>query len=122
VLYGNSSWIDLDALSKQSTVTEGMFIAAPLLPEATQQDTLLQLYQRAVGDTASAWELLGLDAAEFVGKIMARKPRDRASLREDILRSAPYSGRAVTVDFKGTHENKSARVLKYENGELEPVR
>jgi ABC-type branched-subunit amino acid transport system substrate-binding protein len=119
--FGNSSWIDNDALSRQSKITDGMFISAPLLPEPLETDDLLRRFETAIGGKATAWELLGLDAAQFVSQVMTKKPQRRSEIRSTILNITPFFGRVVTVKFEGKHENQTARILKYEDGELKVV-
>jgi ABC-type branched-subunit amino acid transport system substrate-binding protein len=121
-LYGNSSWIDPESLAKQSKVTAGMYIAAPLLPEMQESDDVLRLYETAISGKATAWELLGLDAAEFVGTVLETKPINRDAMRRGVVRTCPYFGRVVTVNFLNTQENQSARILRFEDNELKVVR
>jgi ABC-type branched-subunit amino acid transport system substrate-binding protein len=121
-LYGNSSWIDTDALNKSRKVADGMFIAAPLIPTVRDSEEVLHRYETAIGGKATLWELLGLDAAEYVGSIMTNKMINRDDARHAILRTSPYFGRVVTVDFKSTHENQSARILQFKDGDLQIIR
>ena len=121
VLLGNSSWINPATLSANYSVTNGMYIAGPMLPEAVERDGLIDGYEAEKSGDANEWELLGLDAGEFVGKIM-NNPRGRQDLAKLIPQMPRFVGRAVEVDFGGAHENRLAKILRYENGELTPVR
>lgn len=121
MLLGNSSWINPTALSEHDVVTSGMHIVAPMLPEAAEKDGLMNSYETEKNGDANEWELLGLDAGEFVGKIM-NNPRGRQDLTKIIPQMSRFVGRAVEVDFGGARENRLLKILRYENNELVPVR
>jgi hypothetical protein len=121
ILLGNSSWINPAALSDHDPVTSGMHIVAPLLPKAVAKDGLIDGYEAEKSGEANEWELLGLDAGEFVGKVM-NNPRGRQDLTKIIPQMPRFVGRVVEVDFGGAHENRLAKILRFENGELIPER
>jgi len=121
VLLGNSSWINRDVLARQQMITEGMYISSPLLPQPAERDDLLSGYEGEKGSQANEWELLGLDAGDFVGRLMA-VPKGRQELIKAIPQVPQFSGRAIIVDFGGGRENRMVRLLHLTNGELAPVR
>jgi hypothetical protein len=121
VLLGNSSWVNSGALASANANTDGMHIVVPLLPKVIEKDALLAGYEAETGGEANEWELLGLDAGDFVGKVMA-SPRAKQDWAKLIPQMPRFAGRAVEVDFGGSHENRVAQVLRFEDGELVPVR
>jgi hypothetical protein len=125
MLMGNSSWIDLQEGARLAPALNGMYISAPLLPEESVSDTGLIVldYRMAVGKrTLSAWELLGLDAGEFVGRVLDQSPRKAQEVAKLLSEAPRYVGRATVVDFAGGHENRAARVLRFDNGDLRVIR
>jgi ABC-type branched-subunit amino acid transport system substrate-binding protein len=122
MLLGNSSWVDLQALAKADGVTDGMYITVPLLPDVPDTTAAVKTYTSATGAIASEWAILGLDAGDFVGKIMATTPRSRSEVMKAIPGLSPYAGVSVMADFRSGHENKSARILRYEAGDLKIVK
>lgn len=121
VLLGNSSWVNLGALAGENANTDGMHIVVPLLPKVIEKDALISGYEAETGGEANEWDLLGLDAGDFVGRVMAGS-RAKQDLAKVIPQMPRFEGRAVEVDFGGAHENRVAKVLRFENGEFLPVR
>jgi hypothetical protein len=121
MLLGNSSWVNFGALAGANANTDGMHIVVPLLPKVIEKDALLAGYEAETGGEANEWELLGLDAGDFVGKVMA-SPRAKQDWAKLIPQMPRFAGRAVEVDFGGSRENRVAKVLRFEDGELVPVR
>lgn len=122
VLLGNSSWLNEDALARYPSLTEGMYLVAPLLPQGDDTAGLLLSYQESAGSPADEWEFLGLDAGEFTGLVMSRHPRTRKDVVHVLSSMPPFSGAAVEVDFSEGNENRAARIFQYEYGEFHEVR
>ena len=112
---GNSAWIDIEALQEYPEVSDGLIIAAPLLPEVEFRGLMQQIYEDSIGRPASLWELLGIDAAKFVGEIVSAKPESRSEFKETLEQSEPFFGASVQLDFMGGRENQTVRILKYKN-------
>jgi len=121
-LLGNSSWLNEDALARHSALTENMYIVAPLLPHSTDSTGMLSEFEDSTQQEANAWELLGLDGGDFIVRVVNRKPESRSEMMRAIAASTPFEGKAVRVDFSDGRENRSARILQYENGELREIR
>lgn len=117
VLLGNSSWMDMDALNRQLNVTDDMYIVVPLLPVTSDTSEFFRGYQATKNHPATPWELLGLDAGEFVGQVFAKQPKSRADVVKSIV-GLTYTGRAVAVDFGDGHENRKARIMRFDGGNL----
>ncbi len=112
---GNSAWIDGEALQEYPEVSDGMIIAAPLLPEVKFRGLMQQVYEDSIGQKATIWELLGFDAAKFIGEIVSKKPKSRSAFKEALEQTEPFFGTSVQLDFKGGRENQAVRILKYES-------
>jgi ABC-type branched-subunit amino acid transport system substrate-binding protein len=121
-LFGNSSWIDYSALERQTSVTNGMYIAVPLLPSVSDTLTYVDGYVKATGAPPGAWELLGIDAGEFTGGIMNKQPNSRKQIVDLLVQSDPYYGLSVNVRFSKDRENNFARILRHSDGELTTIR
>lgn len=121
-LLGNSSWINEDVLARYNSATERMFIVAPILPEGLGRSPLLDAYIADGNGAPSDWELLGLDAGDYVGRIMSGDAVQRGTMVDIIAQSPVYTGGSVTVDFAGGRENRAAHILQYVNYELQVVR
>jgi hypothetical protein len=121
ILLGNSSWMDREALERHRPATEGMYIVVPLLPESQDSTALLIGYEQLKNGPVTAWELLGLDAGEYVGQVLNAGDGKQEVLKV-LTSSPPFEGRAVTVDFRGGRENRAARVLHVVDGELNVVK
>ncbi|MBU1985288.1 ABC transporter substrate-binding protein [bacterium] len=121
-LLGNSSWLNPDALARWTSLTNGMYIVAPLLPQGKDTVTILGDFEIAQGRAAEAWELLGLDAGTFTARLMKRQPQTRGEIARLIPALTPFVGSAVEVDFSKGNENRAARILQYEYGELREIR
>ncbi|MDD5089170.1 MAG: ABC transporter substrate-binding protein [bacterium] len=122
ILLGNSSWLNENALARYPSLTEGMYLTAPLLQHGDETAPLLAIYQESNGSLADAWELLGLDAGDFVSQVMNRSPRSRQDVVHQLSSMPPFAGAAVTVDFSEGKENRAARILQFEAGEFRVVR
>jgi len=122
VLLGNSSWLNEPALARYPSLTNGMYLAAPLLPQGNESTGGLSDYRQMTSAAADAWELLGLDAGEFTGLVLSRNPRTRREVVQALSSIPRYEGAAVTVDFSEGRENRAARILRYEYGELREIR
>ncbi|MFZ5434517.1 MAG: hypothetical protein ACOZB3_12185 [Calditrichota bacterium] len=120
-LLGNSSWLNEDALARHNALTNGMYIVAPLLPTGSDTAGLLRQYEDSLGNPASAWELLGLDAGRFVSMVFKQEPRTRSEVMRIVPALTPFTGAAVSVDFSAGRENTKARILHYEFGDLHEV-
>ena len=112
---GNSAWIDIEALKEYPEISDGLIIAAPLLPEVKFRGLMQQVYEDSIGQKASLWELLGIDAAKFVGEIVSTKPESRNAFKEALEQTEPFFGTSVQLDFMGGRENQAVRILKYKN-------
>jgi ABC-type branched-subunit amino acid transport system substrate-binding protein len=117
VLLGNSGWLDLDALNRQRKATEDMYIVVPLLPETADTSEFFRGYKITRSHEISPWELLGLDAGQFVAQVLAKQPKTRSEVMK-AMAELKFAGRAVNVDFKGGHENRRARMMRFENGNV----
>lgn len=120
-LLGNSSWINLRNSVSASITVDGIYITVPILPEILEKDAAVLGYEAETGMSVNEWELLGLDAGEFVGKVLAN-PRGRQDIAKAIPQMPVFNGRAVDVDFGGSHENRRVKVLQFKNGEFVSVR
>jgi hypothetical protein len=121
VLLGNSSWVDLDVLERRETVTNGMYIVLPLMPEALDTSGFLVSYQQT-GAVVNEWSLLGLDAGRFLGQVISGAPRTRMDIARALTEAPRMTGISVIVDFQKGHENTAARVVRYEDGGLRVVK
>jgi hypothetical protein len=79
-------------------------------------------YETATGAPPDPWELLGIDAGEFVGQYVATKSTNRTAVKKSLSSVEEFTGLAVTVDFNGGRENRFARILQHRNGELTVAR
>jgi ABC-type branched-subunit amino acid transport system substrate-binding protein len=122
ILLGNSGWINLETLKRHQNALDGMYMVAPLLSQGTDSNSVLSAYMQETKADAGAWELLGLDVGAFVGHLMASAPRNRADVAKALLNAPHFTGAAVIVDFDGSQENKSARILRFEDGVLRVLR
>jgi hypothetical protein len=122
ILFGNSSWLDTPALEKQSRVTNGMFIVAPLLPEVPDSSDYVMRYEDAIGAIPDPWEILGIDAGEFVGTRIVSVYSSRSAIKKGLPDDAEYRGLGVVADFRGGHENSYARILQYRGGNILVIR
>jgi len=122
VLLGNSSWADLEALAGNSTATEGMYLAAPLLPEPSDSNAVLLSYLQGAPRSVNEWELLGLDAGTYVGQLLSAQESSGQDVFHTLARMGRFSGIAAEVDFAGTHQNRAVRILQYQDGELRTIR
>ena len=121
-LFGNSGWIDVGALERQTTVTNGMYISVPLLPSVSDTFVYVDRYVTATGAPPGPWELLGIDAGEFVGSVMMDAPESRREMVKTLEKSERFSGLSVVVDFAGKHENRYTRILQHRYGSLKTIR
>jgi hypothetical protein len=118
LLLGNSSWVDLE---RRETVTEGMYIVLPLIPEAADTSGLMVAYQQS-GAAVNEWSLLGLDAGRLVRQIWVGQSHARPDIIRTLSDAPPISGISTRVDFRSGHENVGARIVRYENGALRVVK
>jgi ABC-type branched-subunit amino acid transport system substrate-binding protein len=121
ILLGNSSWMDLDALSEQRAMTTGMYMVLPLMPEPLDTTGLVAGY-RQMGAAVNEWALLGLDAGTLVGRIMATRPRSQQDVVRALANAPRMTGVATIVDFRNGHQSTAARVVRYENDGLHVVK
>ncbi|MBU1636146.1 ABC transporter substrate-binding protein [bacterium] len=121
-LFGNSSWIDVGALERQASVTEGMYISVPLLPSVSDTSAYVDRYVTATGAPPGAWELLGIDAGEYVGFVLKGNPSSRRELAKILEQAERFDGLSVVVDFNEEHENQYARILQHRHGNLQTIR
>jgi hypothetical protein len=121
-LFGNSSWIDYGALERQTSVTNGMYIAVPLLPSVSDTLAYVDGYVKATGAPPGPWELLGIDAGEFTGGILSQQPESRKKICDLLSESDPFVGLSVNVRFNENRENSFARILRHYDGELTTIR
>jgi len=121
LLLGNSSWVDLDALERRETVTEGMYISLPLMPQALDTTGFVTSYQQT-GAIVNEWALLGLDAGQFLGKVLVSEPRSRADVTRALADAPRMTGISAIVDFRNGHENGAARIVLYRDGQLRVVK
>lgn len=121
-LLGNSAWIDPGALKEFPEVCEGLVVSAPLSPEVEIRGLVQQVYEDSVERQASVWELLGLDAAAFIGMILTHHPDSPSTMRRALLAAGPFTGSAVRVDFEGGRQNRAVRILRYEQGAFTVLR
>ena len=112
---GNSAWIDAEVLQEYPEISDGLILAAPLLPEVKFRGLMLQVYEDSIGQKASLWELLGIDAAKFVGEIVSKKPESRSEFKAALEQTETFFGVSVQLDFKRSHENQAVRILTYKN-------
>lgn len=121
-LYGNAGWLHRDALGRQSRITENMYIVAPLLPEPDGESDALDSLQAASGASPTEWELLGIDAGNFVGKLLATKPSTRREMAKALQATETFHGIATRVDFRAAHENRNARIVQFDGTNLIVIR
>lgn len=121
-LFGNSSWIDVSALERQATVTDGMYISVPLLPSVLDTSAYVDRYVTATGAPPGPWELLGIDAGEYVGFMMKAHPASRKEFVKLLEKSDRFDGLSVVVDFNDDRENSFARILQHRHGDLQTIR
>jgi hypothetical protein len=121
-LFGNSSWIDYGALERQTSVTNGMYIAVPLLPSVSDTLSYVDGYVKATGAPPGPWELLGIDVGEFAGGIISKQPESRKQVLDLISKCGPFEGLSVNVRFNEDRENSFARILRHSDGELTTIR
>ncbi len=120
-LIGNSSWLDERSLLNQLTVTDKMLIVAPLLPFPSRHTELFIALDETEEFSLSAWQLLGIDAAEFVAAVFSRQFASGADFVEAARDVGHFSGSAVEVDISATGENRTARLLKFDGQDLLPI-
>jgi tetratricopeptide (TPR) repeat protein len=116
ILLGNSAWIDPEALQEFPEIDGNLIVAAPLLPDVEAEDGLQQLYEDSCQRKCSLWELLGLDAAAFVGNVMAGQPDSPQQVYQTLRSSPVFTGVSVQLDFHEGRENRAVRILRYEEG------
>jgi ABC-type branched-subunit amino acid transport system substrate-binding protein len=116
ILLGNSSWIDDKDLERFTEVSEGLIVAAPLIPETDKPGLLQDSYEDSVGREAGLWELLGMDAAALLTKVMTKQPVSRQATKDALMEVDFFEGSAVRLEFQGGRENQAVRILRYEGG------
>lgn len=122
VLLGNSSWLNEAALARYPSLTNGMYLTVPLLPQGDESTGSLSEYLQMTSGAADAWELLGLDAGEFTARVFARHPKTRRDVVQTMSSMPVFTGAAVNVDFTEGRENRAARILRYEYGVFHEIR
>lgn len=121
-LIGNSSWLDERSLINQISVTRDMLIVAPLLPFADKQTELYLALDEHEDFDVTPWQLLGLDAAEFVSAVMSRQISSGADFVDAARDVGHFSGSAVEVEISATGENRHARIIRFDGAELKVVK
>ncbi len=117
ILCGNSGWLHPEALVRQSRITEGMYIVSPLALTASVDDTIAAEYLATREGDLNEWELLGLDAAAYIGWVMSHEPRRRNDVVETMSSLPIFEGYSIRVDFRYGRENREARIQRYESGQ-----
>lgn len=116
ILVGNSAWMDERALIAQVKVTRNMIIAVPLLPEPDRDTELSVALREKNSVDPTAWQLLGLDAAEFVAAVFAEQQAHSAAFVQAARDVGYFRGASVHVEIAPNGENRMARLMKF-NGE-----
>lgn len=122
VLVGNSSWLDERALTAQSHITDGMLIGAPLLPEADVRTELLADYEAHNSLDATVWELLGLDAAQFVSAVYAKQKSSGGDFVQAAREVGEFRGASVRAEIGANGENQRSRILTFDGQDLTVVK
>jgi hypothetical protein len=120
-LFGNSGWLDSDILGKQSSVTNGMHIVAPLNPDGTDSSELQTAYETVKKTDVSEWDLLGLDAGTYAAKLLTHKLHSRPDIFKALDSESKFQGCAIAVDFAGSRENRAAQLFKFDEGKLNTI-
>ncbi|MCB1061035.1 MAG: hypothetical protein KDB65_12450 [Calditrichaeota bacterium] len=121
-LIGNSSWLDERSLLTQTTITEDMYVVVPLLPFADRYTELYESIKDELEFEVSPWELLGIDAADFVSAAFSRQFASGADFVDAAREVGNFSGAAVSVDISASGENSLARMLQFDGEEFHPVK
>jgi len=116
VLLGNSAWVDAQSLEEFPEIADNLVASAPMLPDVEAPEGLQALYEDSVGRGAGLWELLGLDAVAFLGGILHGGSDSPRAVYENLLKTSPFAGASVQLDFRGGRENKAVRILRFEDG------
>ncbi|MBL0060234.1 MAG: hypothetical protein IPP40_01755 [bacterium] len=121
-LIGNSSWLDERSLLNQINVTRDMLIISPLLPFADRQTELFIALDEKEDFDLTPWQLLGLDAADFVAAAMSSQINNGADFVDAARDVGHFSGTAVEVEISATGENRLARIIRFDGEELKVVK
>lgn len=121
-LIGNSSWLDERAVLTQVTITDGMYVVAPLLPFVDRRTELYESLSGEIEFDNSPWELLGIDAADFVSATFSRQFASGADFVDAAREVGRFSGTASLVDISATGENSLSRMLKFEGMEFQSIK
>ncbi len=121
-LFGNSSWLDERALSAQPEVTRNMYVVAPLLPVADRHTELFRALDDREEFDLSPWQLLAVDAADFLSAILRSQASAGTNFVEAARSLGKFSGCAVEVDIAPTGENRTARILQFDGEALKVVK
>ncbi len=121
-LIGNSSWLDERSLLNQVNVTRDMLIISPLLPFADRQTELYVALDGVEDFDLTPWQLLGLDAADFVAAAMSAQVNNGADFVDAARDVGHFSGSAVEVEISAAGENRLARIIRFDGEELKVVK
>lgn len=121
-LIGNSSWLDERALLNQINVTREMLIISPLLPFADRETELYIAFDEQEDFDLTAWQLLGLDAADFVAAAMTTQISSGADFVDAARDVGHFSGSAVEVEISAAGENRLARIIRFDGEILKVVK
>ncbi|MCB9357089.1 MAG: hypothetical protein H6508_04075 [Calditrichaeota bacterium] len=119
---GNSAWLDERALNAQAHITRRMIIGAPLLPEPDRITELVNDYVARTSVDATAWETLGLDAAEFVSALFMKQKASGGDFVQAAREIGEFRGASVIVEIGADGENKRARILEFDGSKTRVVR
>jgi ABC-type branched-subunit amino acid transport system substrate-binding protein len=121
-LLGNAGWSNEESLARYRRLTEGMHIVSPLLPFVADTTAALRNYYEAQGEWPNEWFRVGADAAAFVQEILAGGAKSRKQVLSYLTEQGVFEGASIKVDFRYSHENREARILKFDGHKLSVVR
>lgn len=122
LLVGNSGWLDERSLIAQATITRNMLITAPLLPQADRHTELYLALDEHNDFDLTAWELLGIDAADFVSAVLTEQLARGADFVQAARDVGYFRGAAVHAEIGANGENRMARILKFDGETLMAVK
>lgn len=122
LLVGNSGWLDERSLIAQAKITRNMLITAPLLPQADRHTELYLALDERNDFDLTAWELLGIDAADFVSAVLTEQLARGADFVQAARDLGYFRGAAVHAEIGANGENRMARILKFDGETLTAVK